>query len=487
MNRNLSASPALLLLALAGCVVGPDYHPPKTAVPSNWSEAPAANEPAPETPSRWWTAFQDPELDSLIDRATRANLDLQRAEARVREARANSGVAASALFPQVEATGSSQRSKQGTNPPANLFQAGFDASWEIDVFGGNRRSLEAANADLGASIYDRGDVLLTLLSDVARNYVELRGFQRQIEVARQNLDTQRDTLGLTQARYKGGLGTDLAVAQAEAQVSTTASTIPTLEISAGEAVHRLGVLLGEPPSSLATELSASGPIPAAPSALPAGLPSDLLRRRPDGRRSERQLAAATARIGVATADLYPKFSLTGSAGLTSASTGDFFSAASRLLSIGPSFTWPIFQGGRIRANIEVHDAQAQQALLAYRQSILTAMEDAENAILSFNRERERSEQLAEAVRSNQRAVEHSTQLYLRGLSDFLSVLDAQRSLFVAQVSLVQSQVSVSTDLVALNKALGGGWDAFPITKETLQGPVPSATSTHPPSDNATKS
>jgi len=487
VSRNLSASPALFLLALTGCVVGPGYQPPKVAVPSGWSEAPAASEPAPETPSHWWTAFGDPELDSLIDRAARANLDVQLAEARVSEARANRLISKAALLPQAGATGSYARSKQGTLPPTSLFQAGLDASWEIDVFGGNRRAVEAANADLAASIYDRGDVLLTLLAEVATNYIDLRGYQRQLEVARQNLASQRDTLDLTQARYQGGLGTDLAVAQAEAQVETTASTIPTLEISAGDAVHRLGVLLGEPPSSLVAELSASSPIPAAPSALPAGLPSDLLRRRPDVRRSERQLAAATARIGVATADLYPKFSLTGSAGLSSASTSNLFSAASRLLSIGPSFTWPIFQGGQIRANIEVHDAQAQQALIVYRQSILTAMEDAENAILSFNRERDRREILAAAARSNERAAQYATQLYLRGLSDFLSVLDAQRNLFAAQTSLAQSETAVSADLVALHKALGGGWEAFPLTKETPENPAPSASSTHPPTENTTKS
>jgi len=478
---------ALLLLpalALVGCAaVGPNYHVPHVDVPARWSEAPSASAPAPETPSCWWLEFEDPELNSLIDRAVAANLDLQNAEARVREARANRLVAKAPLYPSVSTTGSFTRSQLSQNaagttqaagersiPPTNLYQAGFDVSWEIDVFGGIRRSVEAATDTLQATAYDREDVLLTLLAEVARNYIELRGFQRQLEVTRQNLDSQTDTLNLTRARYQGGLATDLDVARAEAQAETTASDLPTLEISYGQAVHRIGVLLGEDPGALADELSPNRPIPGAPSALPPGLPSDLLRQRPDIRRSERQLAAATAQIGVATADLYPKFSLSGSAGLSSISASDFFTGASKAWSFGPTITWPIFQGGQIKANIEVRDAQAQQALLTYRQTILSAFEDTENAILEFNQERERSDRLDEAVRSNQRAAEYSTQLYLRGLTDFLSVLDAQRNLFVAQVSLVQSQVSLSTDLVALHKALGGGWDAFPMRAETATRP-----------------
>jgi outer membrane protein TolC len=264
------------------------------------------------------------------------------------------------------------------------------------------------------------------------------------------------------APYQGELATDLDVARAEAQVESTASDIQTLEISSEQAIHRLGVLLGEPPGALAPELSASRPIPAAPSQLPAGLPSDLLRRRPDVRRSERQLAAATALIGVATADLYPKFSLVGSAGLESISASDFFTAGSKVWSFGPSITWPIFQGGRIVATIEVRNAEALQALLTYRQTVLAALEDAENAIVAYTRERDRRETLAEATHSNQRAVDHATSLYARGLTNFLNVLDAQRNLYQTQNDLAQSETTVSTELVALHKALGGGWDTVPM-------------------------
>jgi NodT family efflux transporter outer membrane factor (OMF) lipoprotein len=253
------------------------------------------------------------------------------------------------------------------------------------------------------------------------------------------------------------LASDLDVARAEAQTQTTASQIPTLETSYKDAVHSLGVLLGEAPGALAAELAPTRPIPVASSPLPPGLPSDVLRQRPDIRRAERQLASATAQVGAATADLYPKFSLGGSAGLSSLRASDFFTSGSKLWSIGPSMTWPIFQGGQIVATIEVRNAQAQQALLTYRQTILTALQDVENAIVAYTRERQRRETLVAAATSNQRAVDLATALYTRGLSDFLNVLDAQRNLFQTQNDLAQSEATVSTDLVALHKALGGGW------------------------------
>ena len=495
MKRGLARiALGLLAAASAGCMVGPDYHRPAVDVPTRWSEAPQDNVPAPAGPSRWWTAFDDPELDSLIDRAAAANLDVALAEARIREARANRTIAAAPLWPSLTSSGSYTRSLLSENAigsgsqqggstggstaqqggsgsgfsvkPMNLYQLGFDASWEIDVFGGIRRSVEASQASLEASYFNRDDVLLTLLGDVARNYIELRGFQRQLDVARNNLAAQKETLELTRARYRGGLASDLDVAQAEAQTQTTASQIPTLETSYKDAVHSLGVLLGEAPGALADELAPTQPIPVASAQLPSGLPSDLLRQRPDIRGAERQLASATAQIGVATADLYPQFSLIGSAGLSSISTSDFFTSGSKLWSIGPSMTWPIFQGGQIVATIEVRNAQAQQALITYRQTILTALRDVEDAIVAYTQERDRREALVAAASSNQRAVDLATALYTRGLTDFLNVLTAQQNLFQTQSNLAQSEATVSTDLVALHKALGGGWDVFPMVTAT---------------------
>jgi len=471
---------ALLSAVLAGCAVTPDYHPPAPEVPAQWSEVTESSASATPAQSPWWTTFNDPELDSLVERAVRANLDLQLGEMRVREVRARRRVSAASLWPSVDARASIARERESANAPGpvlvapggqlesrpgeteNLFQAGFDASWELDVFGGRRRSIEAAQADLEASLYDRGAVILTLLAEVARNYIELRGLQQQIAVLRSNLAAQQDTLNLTRARYVGGMASDLDVARAEAQVQMIASQIPPLEATREETVHRLGVLLGQPPGALAAELAPNGAIPVPASQLPVGLPSDLLRQRPDIRRAERQLAAASARLGVATADLYPKFSLLGTLGLASVAASDFFSSGSTLWSIGPSMTWPIFRGGQIVATIEVRDAQQQQALIVYRRAILNGLEDVENALVTYRRAQNRRAALIQAADSDRRAVDHARTLYKSGLTDFRAVLDAQRTLFQAQIDLARSDTAASTDMVALYKALGGGWDTVTL-------------------------
>jgi multidrug efflux system outer membrane protein len=456
----------MLVGTLAGCSVGPSYREPEIAVPELWSEALPASSAA--TGSRWWTTFRDPQLDALVERALLANLDLMAAETRVREARASRRVVAAPLLPFADANAAYSRSRTSDNiigggvgfniGENDLFQAGFDAGWELDIFGGTRRAVEAADADVEASEFERADVMLVVLGEVSRNYIELRGHQRQVEVARRNLAAQRETLDLTRARAAGGLASGLDVARAESLVNTTASDIPVLESLASQATHRLGVLLGENPGALSTELASVRPIPAAAPSLPSVLPSELLRRRPDIRRAERQLAASTARVGVATADLYPKFSLVGNAGLASLTASDFFRADSATWSIGPSISWPIFRGGQIVATIEVREAQAARALLAYRGTILGALEEVENAIVSFDREKERRRALVEAVTADESAVALADELYRRGLSDFLSVLDARRTLFRSQLSLARSEASVSAYLVALHKALGGGWE-----------------------------
>jgi NodT family efflux transporter outer membrane factor (OMF) lipoprotein len=471
---------AALVVTAAGCVVGPSYRPPVLDMPKQWSEAPQQMPPSSSSLAAWWKTFNDPELDSLIQRAARSNLGLQLAKARIREARGVRAIAAAPLWPSVNASGSYTRRWEdedllgplsaGGQPvllgaqPENLFQGGFDASWELDLFGGTRRSVEAAQATLEASFYDRGDVLLAVLAEVGRNYIEMRAFQKQLEIARSNLAAQRDILELTRSRYQGGLATDLDVTRAQAQAKTTHSQIPVLEIAYKNALHRLGVLLGEQPGSLASELRASRPFPDAPPEIPPDLPSDVLRQRPDIRRAERQLAAATARVGVAKAELYPKFSLIGTAGFESLAASDFFNSGSKLWSIGPSITWPILRGGRIVATIEVRDAQEQQALITYRQTILNALEEVENAIVADMRERQRRAVLSDAVEANQRAAALARDLYLGGLSDFLNVLQAQRDLFQSQIELAQSDAAVSVDLVALYKALGGGWEAVAPAK-----------------------
>lgn len=449
-------------------MVGPDYKPPQMELPANWIEASPPSSAGPEVVdlARWWTVFDDPTLVSLEERAIRSNLDLMLAEARIRQARAARGIAASGLGPSVDATGNIRRSRspgiassgETRGVVSNTYDAGFDAGWELDIFGGIRRNIEAADADLQASVESRRDVLVTLTAEVARNYIELRGFQQRIEIARQNLATQQHSARLTRLRFEGGLVSGLDVANAEAQVATTASTIPQLEAAARQSIYALGILLGQEPAALVAELSPASAIPAAPPSAPAGLPSDLLRRRPDIRRAEADIHAATARIGVATAELFPKFTISGAAGMRSGDFSSWLTWSQRFWSFGPSVSWRVFDTGRTRSAIELEEALQEQALIAYRQTVLSALQEAENALIASAKEQERRRALAAAVEANRRAVRLAKILYTEGQTDFLNVLDAQRSLFLTEETLVLSTSAVSTDLVALYKAIGGGWD-----------------------------
>jgi outer membrane protein, multidrug efflux system len=467
-----------LCLWFAGCSVGPDYKEPALAVPGGWSETPQEGASAqPAELVEWWKEFKDPALDALILRAAESNLDLRIAEARLREARAALGAAGADFWPTVDLSGSYTRNRVSENAvgspgqggvvaPAgerqleqNLFRTGFDAGWEIDVFGGIRRRIDAAQANLGASVEERRGVFITLLGDVAKNYIDLRGNQRRFAVARANLELQRETLRLTKIRFDAGLASDLEVAQAEGQSAATAAQIPVLESALKQTAYALDVLVAAHPGTVSGELAKEAPIPALPPDARVGLPAELLRRRPDIRRAERQLAAATAQVGAATADLYPKFSLLGSFGLQSISAGDWFTAQSRFWSIGPTVRWPIFDAGRIRANIEIRTAQQEQALGHYEKSVLTALQEVESALATYGNEQIRYRSLVAAVAANRRAVETANDLYIQGLLPFLNVLDAQRNLNVAESDLVQSEANMASNLVVLYKALGGGWEA----------------------------
>ena len=467
---------ALCLATVSGCAVGPDYRPPETRVPENWDgqaavhqALPSKTSPSPVTLVAWWHAFNDATLSSLVEMAIRSNLDLRQAEARIRQARAARGVAGAPLWPQVEASALYQKS-QGSSEAGGggaiataaglreLFQVGLDASWELDIFGGTRRNIEAATADLRAALEDHRDVLITLVGDVGNNYVNLRGFQQQIAIARQNLAAQRHTANITRKRFEAGFVGALDVANAEAQVATTEAQIPVLESSARAAIYSLGVLLGRQPAALQQDLAKESPIPPTPMEIPVGLPSDLVRRRPDIRRAEAQLHAATARIGVATADLFPKFNLAGSFGLSASDVTRLGNWTSNFWSWGPSVTWPIFAGGRIYWNIKVQNALQEQALLTYEKAVLTALKDVETALVAYAKEQEHRKALSEAVRNNRKAVELAMTLYLAGKSDFLNVIIAQRSLFTTEDALAQSIRTMDTNLIALYKALGGGWE-----------------------------
>lgn len=467
------------IVALAGgCAVGPDYKQPQSSVPARWAEPVVEADGAAERDlSRWWTTLNDPTLDRLIDEAVAGNLDLREATARVREARAQRGVVAADGLPQIDAAGSYERFRNseqafrsgnsggpgvgfGDDQAHDYYQAGFDASWEIDIFGRVRRSVESAEAGAQAAVENRRDVMVTLLAEVARTYIELRSFQSRVQIAHENETVQLDTLDITTAKFKAGLTSDLDVARAESQLATTRAAIPPLEAGVRQSVHRLGVLMGREPAALLEELETPLPIPPHSAGVPAGLPSELLRRRPDIRRAERELAAATANIGVATADLYPRFSLTGTFGFASGEFGDLFQSDARFWSVGPAVRWPLFHGGRIRANIDVQNARQEQAAARYEKVVLTALEDVENALVNYARERARLESLRVAVAAEERAVELARQLYGPGLTDFFSVLDTQRQLFALQDQAMTSQGAVASNLVALYKALGGGWESY---------------------------
>jgi NodT family efflux transporter outer membrane factor (OMF) lipoprotein len=460
-------------MATSGCAVGPNYQHPAVNVPAAWSttlaggETNVANEPA-----AWWENFHDAELDSLIGRAVQSNLGVQVAQARVREARAQYGIAAANFLPTIDGDSSYARAETSHHQPVlgslpipagvpfenDVYQVGFDASWELDVFGGTRRATEAARAGVAAAEFGRRDTLVTLLGEVARNYVEVRGDQRQIAIANENVDAQTKVLAITQDRFAKGLTGDLDVQQASALLATTKAEIPTLQTSLEAAIHRLGVLLGQQPGALQAELSRVAAIPAALPEVPVGLPADLMLRRPDVQRAERQLAAATANIGVAKADLFPKFFLTGVAGMESVSTSDWFTSGSSFWSVGPTMQWRIFDARRIRANIRVQSARQEQALAGYEETVLTAFEEVENGLVAYANEQIRRRSLAEAVTASEKSLDLANRLYANGLTDFVNVLDAERSLFEAQDALVRSDRNVSVDLVALYKSLGGGWE-----------------------------
>jgi NodT family efflux transporter outer membrane factor (OMF) lipoprotein len=482
MNPRISftfAFVAGILIALSGCAVGPDYHPPKITPPNKWSEPMRGGETSNVQPvAAWWKTFHDPELNSLIQRAVMSNHDLRVAEARVREARAQYSGAFAQLWPTLDGGGAYQRVGRSHNNPSlgapipglgalalpskpfqnDVYLYGFDSAWEIDVFGGTRRQVEASKAELAAAELGKRDVVVSLLGEVARNYVETRGLQNRLEIAHNNIKSQEEGLALTQARFKSGLTSELDVQQATALLANTRSLVPVIETGIQQSIHRLGVLLGQEPGSLQAELCKPSPLLAKAPKVPVGLPADLLRRRPDIQRAERELAAANARIGVATADLFPKFSLTG--GIGGISVSDWYSSGSRFWNFGPTVQWRIFDAGRIRANIRVQNARQEQALALYEKSVLTAMEDVENALVAYAKEQERHRCLKQAVEANRDALHLASQNYANGLANFINVLDAERSLHQAEDSLAQSDTAVLQNLVVLYKALGGGWDSL---------------------------
>ena len=466
MKSKLTFVLPLVAGLLAGCAVGPNYQPPKSTAPASWSTAQfggVTNTAAPAI--EWWKTFNDPVLNSLISRAITANLDVRIAAGRLREARAIRTGAYWNLGPTITGAASyldRQTSKNAqTGAPklhTDLYDAHFDASWEIDIFGGLRRQVQEANALFQTVEEDQHAVRISTLAEVARNYIEVRGYQRRRTIAEDNIRAQTEAVAIARARFNAGLTSELDMQQATALLATTRAQLPALDTATQQGIHQLGVLLGQPPGALRAELSGGVPIPVIVPVVPVGLPSELLRRRPDVRRAERQLAADTAVIGVATAELFPKFSLLGTGGLQSLSVGDWFSGGSKYWTAGPTVTWRLIDIGHVRSQIRAANAHAEQTLAAYEKTVLVAFADVENALVASANEQVRQAALAEAVAANRRALELANELYTKGLGNFLNVLDAERSLYQTADQLADSERAVADNLVALYKALGGGWE-----------------------------
>jgi multidrug efflux system outer membrane protein len=467
----------LLMLAglgLSGCAaLGPDYVPPATETPAGWARLdpaaqPVAHAAAPGNLGQWWQGLNDPLLSELVNEALQASPYLRSALARLREARARRTVAAAARFPSVTASGSARRSQSseetGSGDARNSFSAGFDASWELDVFGGVRRSVEAAEADFESSVANLDNTHVSLASEVALNYVEVRALQTRLGIARANLASQSETLQLTDWRAQAGLVSSQDVEQARSNREQTRAQIPNFETSLAESEHRLDILLGRAPGTLHARLAATGELPTVPGRIAVGIPADTLRQRPDVRAAERRLAAETARVGVAEAARYPSFNLSGSIGLEALTLGGLGNSGGAASSLLAGITGPVFNAGRLRAQVEIQDAVREQAQVAYEQAVLTALQDVENALVALARNRERVEALAIAAESAGNAAQLAQQRYSSGLIDFQSVLDTERSVLSAEDSLASSRADGVLALIRLYKALGGGWSPQTATR-----------------------
>jgi NodT family efflux transporter outer membrane factor (OMF) lipoprotein len=466
---------ALLLLAVCGgCrTVGPDYKPVRVAVPEQWPpvETPTDNEKQradTEVLAQWWTTLEDPILSGLVERAATNNKDLKIALTRIRQSRAALGVSEKQLDPSLSGSALYRRSQSGA-PTAedpdpvlfstgnDYFNTGFDASWEIDLFGKKQRSIEAAVAELEASEEGYRSVLVSLVSETASNYVRLRTLQQQLEIVQRNLELQERTLSVLEDQEAAGLIGALRVQQSRYSIENTRSRIPGYKISIEEILNTLAILLGELPGNLHEELTAPGPIPVPGVEIAIGIPADVLRRRPDIRNAERMLAAQTARIGQATADLYPVFSLSGFLGMTAGSADAFFSDNSPTASITPFISVPIFNRGRIRDQIEIQNALQERTMIEYETTVLDAIKEVRDAIIAYGEEQKRYRILERGAAEARSALDTADERYRSGLVDFLDVLDAQRALLSFEETQVGSRGTVTQDLIRLYKALGGGW------------------------------
>jgi len=491
-----SLATCLLAAALAACKVGPEFTPPHPAVPDAYAgmKSAADNVPAPtpsaDTPptSFWWQQFHDPALDRLEENAAAGNLDLKAAFLRIVEAREQLQSARAQGLPSLNASASYSREQLGLagiiksqhinegaagsstaaglisslESPVNLYQLGFDASWELDLFGKVRRSVEAADARSAGAVESRNDLLVSLEAEVAQDYFQLRAGQLLRTIIGDQIAAQREVLDLTQSRQQHGLAGEADVESARAQLLTLQSELPPYEQSIATSRHALAVLTGQPPEAMDADFGDPGELPAPPAALPVGLPSTLARRRPDIRQSEAVLHAATAQIGVSVASLFPDISLTGSFGLRNLSPGYLFDWDSKFYTFGPTISIPIFQGGALVSNVRLSRALAAEAALTYRKTVLNALEEVENGLTDLHQDAARTASLRDTVAADQRALDIDLDAYRHGLLSYITVLTVQIQMIQAREQLAQALLTQNTDLVKLYKALGGGWEDAPV-------------------------
>jgi NodT family efflux transporter outer membrane factor (OMF) lipoprotein len=466
MGRAALAVALGALVMMSGCMVGPDYKPPQTAVPPAWSGPTnsTTNAAARLTVNTadltcWWTNFQDPKLTELVSIALRTNLDVRYAEALLRQARAARGVDAGGLWPSLTASGSATHTGSvAYGATSEKIGAGATALWNLDIFGGTRRRLESDDAAIQAACENVYGAQVTLASEVALDYIQVRSAQEQIAIARTNLESEMHTAEVTRQKGAAGFVSALDEANANAQVASTAASIPPLETTIQQNIFALSILLDRPPAALLEDLSRPGAVPIAPPEVPVGLPSDLLRRRPDVKSAEAGLHQAAALIGVAVADFYPQFSLTGSLNYQSSLARDLFSGGSGIYSFGPQVTWPIFSGGSTVSSWRLQKAATDAAYISYQKTVLAALSDVEGYLVAFAKEWDHRKALSDAVIQNRRALQFSEQLYRAGTQEFLNVLDAERSLLGSETALAQSRQAISSDLVNIYRSLGGGWE-----------------------------
>lgn len=454
--------------ALTGCVVGPDYQKPSFIMPTSWGQASKQMSSEPVKLADWWQKLNDQTLDSLIISAIECNNDIAKAKARVREARATVVQSTSTLFPSLDASASTNRSR-ATQHEGSQYRGGFDAGWEIDLFGANRRAIEAARYGLQASKEELRATMVTLIGDIAQNYVEARGLQQKITLARRSAIAQRQTANLTREKFKAGAVSQLDLSNAEGQAASTEASIPQMEANLTTTIHRLSVLTGQAPLALGPLFKTTKPIPQIKWPIPTGIPAYILLTRPDLRVLERQYAQSTARIGQREAERYPSLTLTGAISTSATQIGELGKNSSIGWSIGPGLSIPIFNAGQRAAAVEIARAQRDQAFISYRAGILSALEEVENALVMLKKERIRSSKLAQSAAAYRKALELSRSLYQTGNTSFIELLTAERSSYSANQSSIDSRVAIVTDYIALMKALGGGWDGtVNINKPEIQ-------------------